>query len=306
MIRFLSSLRFMIMVSASLIVLLLTGILLGRLASWRMVMRSPFSDMSLNRRMMIDWLVEKSPDSPTVSVWLVLAGILGLLLFVNLTFASVTTLWKMWKVRKDVKKGLLLAIHVTFAVTLACHGLALVWGTKASARMGEADRMNLPDGRVAVVEKLSFASDPALLTKSRHDRTSDTYKWEENYILLRVGDEVLTPVRHMFPARDSAGYQYSLPMFMDAAKPMGEGHGEGHGDKHAASANKMDGMKQTTILPASVPVALVVVTRHNHVDTIFFVSFALVLATMAGYIALTWRKGLTPLQMQEVNNQPQS
>ncbi len=47
MIRFLSSLRFMVMVSVSLIVVLLMGILLGRLGAWRMVMRSPFSEVSL-------------------------------------------------------------------------------------------------------------------------------------------------------------------------------------------------------------------------------------------------------------------
>lgn len=307
MIRFLSSLRFMVMVSASLIVLLLTGILLGRLDSWRMVMRSPFSEVSLNRRMLIDWLAEKSPDSPTVGVWLILAGVLGVFLFVNLALACGTTLWRIWKARRDAERGLLLGIHLAFVVTLACHGLALVWGSKASARLSEGESLRLTDGRIAVVEKLNFASDTALLTKSRHDRTSDVYDWDGNFIVLRVGDEILTSVRHMFPAQDSAGYQYSLPMFMDAARPMGEGHGAGHGEGQAvsgtASAGGM-GMKKAQGQPVSKPAALVVATRH-HVDTLFFLSFALVLATMAGYTVLTWRKGLA-LQQAEINPNPQS
>jgi hypothetical protein len=245
--------------------------------------------------MLPDWLFSRFSDYPTIGIWLIVAGILGCLLLLNLVLCCATTLWKRWNASRSLENTLLLAIHVVFGVTLICHGLALVWGEKTAGRLGEGESMVLSDGRTVSVEKLSFVSDPSLLSKSRHDRTRETYDWDKNYVLLRVDDELLPPLRHLFSHTDSAGYHYALPMFMDAARPMGAGHGHGESRSHSNDmrTNKNPGKDTLKAVTAFRPVAVIIATRH-HVDTLFLVSFALVLGLTVWLLCLTWNKRLTP------------
>jgi hypothetical protein len=285
MIRFLSSLRVTVTLCFSLAVLLLGGVLFGRLPSWRMVIRS-----SLNKDILINWFFEHSTKHPVISIWLAITAILALLFFLNLVLSCSTLLWQRCKSVRNWENILLFVIHVAFGAVLVCHGLSFVSGHKTSGLLAEGDTMKLPDGRIVTVEKVNFGSDTKLLTSGRHDRTRDKYHWEENYVVLKVDGSELSPLRHMYPVKDDSHVQYSLAMFMDAARPMGMGHG--HGKQGQAGPSGNGNKRGEWKAPAKPKIAASIIAKRNYFDGLFVASFMVVLITMTAYLILTWNKRL--------------
>ncbi len=280
--KFLSSLRFMVVSSFSLVLWLVIGAVLGKTEVYKMAIVREMNDVLIR-----DWIFQEGAKNPVLCLWLIIVILIAGLLLVNIFLCTWNKLLDFAKIRMSLSRVLLLAMHVLFFVLVIMHGISFIWGYKAKAGLSANGTLDLPGGTVLRVDEICFVDDPGLLRMDRHSRTNEAFHWKENYarVSLMEGEQVLLTreLRHMTPLFYD-GTQVSLFRFSDLSP--GAKADEKKRGCNVCGGSKGQGPKKLTLEDVR-PGVLLIISR-NPIGPAFFWFYALFILSIGGYLAVVW------------------
>lgn len=185
MIKKIASLYVTLAALAGMIICLLWGWVMGFTQAFRPVIRS------MNDQLIIDWLISNSSAHPTVAAWFILLCLASAVLFVNLAACIVDRLWPWSQNGGGMRRILLLASHVLFAVIMLGHAASFITGFKYDQiKLSDNGVMPLEQGYELRVEKVIYVDDPELLKlehkKSKRVLTREAFNRYENGAIVAI------------------------------------------------------------------------------------------------------------------------
>jgi hypothetical protein len=275
-IRFLSSLRFMVYTTITLVVLLLIGAIMGHQETWFMVMRS-----DLNQTDILDWLWYKHSDYPIVAVWLIAVLLAAVALFINLCLGTSRTLWKRLQNKKSAMNTCLFIIHIVFGILMLLHGLSFISTYKKSYTVKAGDSITLPNNDQIFINEIHLKDADKFLNKGRHGRLAGEYDWKSNYVNLS-SNQGEKNARHMYPAIFDH-YQVNVFRFRDLnSKAMG-GHHHGKEDHHTEQAETQPKS------PQKIKPAVDIIVTKSYLPIPFILCYLVLIVTLLLYLQITWK-----------------
>ena len=275
-IRFLSSLRFMVYTTATLVVLLLIGAIMGHQETWFMVMRSDLNTVDI-----LDWICYKHAEYPLVAIWLIAVLIAAVALFVNLCLGTGRTLWKRLQKKKNPTNICLFIIHIVFGILMLLHGLSFISTYKKSYTVKAGDTITLPNNEQIFINEIHLKNPRKFLSKGRHGRLAGEYDWKSNYVDLSSHQKEKN-ARHMYPAVFDH-YQINVFRFRDLNSNAMGGHHHGK-EEHEMEKPALKPQKAKPIIPA----ANIIVTK-SYLPIPFILCYLVLIATLLFYTKITWK-----------------
>lgn len=194
MIKKIASLYVTLAALAGMIFCLFWGWIMGYSQAYRPVMGS------LNDQLIIDWLIENTTANPVVAAWFILLCLASAVLLVNLLACVVDRLWPWSQKNGGLRRIMLLASHILFAVIMIGHAASFVVGFKYDRlQLISGEAIALEQGYELRVDEVVYVDDPELLKlehkKSKRVLTRKAFNRYENGAVVTLthnGKEVLS------------------------------------------------------------------------------------------------------------------
>jgi hypothetical protein len=224
----------------------------------------------MSNYLILDWLLQKSAESPLVLGWFIGLCILGALLAVSFLFCSYYNLLKLAK--KNHKKGsvLLLFIHLMFVAIMALHLASMLFGYKYSnVGLTTDNNFQFEDGYTLKLDSVHYVDEIEILKLKYKERrnymTSDALHYKQNiaFVSLYQNGELLkngqTTMLHPF---EYGTLRLSISFFYIPKN----------------SETNTPGIR--------------VVIMKNDLMELFFISYILCILSILWFLAITWKKKL--------------
>lgn len=215
------------------------------------------------------WLLSHHSESLLLKFWFIGLCIIMAFLGVNLILCTWNKIFKIIKVRFDGPRFYMLIVHVFFGVVALGHFGGLMLGFEYNrVKLFKGKQYNLAEGYQVRVENVHFVDDPAVLNKSRRERTKKDFHYRENYadVLLSLRGEPrhrgTVSILHPFTYRD---IQITLMNFIPPSR-----------------GEAMDG---------NPPIPGVVFTiSRNPVLSFFLIVYPMMIIGIFVYLLMTWKR----------------
>ncbi|MCG8616012.1 MAG: hypothetical protein MI802_07320 [Desulfobacterales bacterium] len=256
MFPFLSSVRLTFYTLIALVVILSIGVCLGYL-------NKPALDL-MNHHPLVDWTVLAAHRDPLVLAWFGLLCLASAILLINGIFCCAGRQFTLARHPGSMKHKLFFVIHLVFILVLTCHGLLLVIGSKESRiSLSRGDSHRFGPYRIEAAG-VTFADDPGLLAlpyrEQRKMMTRENFSLIRNYARIRLyhGETLVADSRvHILAPLCHKGLRVTLVEFA-----------QGRPDQSPS---------------------IVLTLTDSPLNMIFFIVYALMILTLAGFTALTWK-----------------
>ncbi len=263
MIQKLASIRLTFASLTLLIVFMGTGIFLTLFPEYKNAIET------MNETIVYRWFLNSWQQKSVLTGWVVLIILAASILFVN-TFCCIMTTQLTAAIKiGNLRRWFFLIIHFMFLMVLTCHGLALFTGQKQeNIRLGQGQSHVFGDHYRMDILTVNFSDNPELLKKEKKDRrqmmTRKNFHRKKNFAtisLLKDNRQVeLQKVFFLEP------FKYKLLRIT----------------LKAFSFMEINGRQQ---------VAVNLVISRNVFTGFFFTVYALMIFSLAFFIALTWTPG---------------
>jgi hypothetical protein len=221
----------------------------------------------MNNTLVREWFMAPDNGFGLVRIWFVCLCTAMVFLGINLIFCSWNRILKIIRTKFNAPKFVMLVVHIIFGLVALCHLGGLMLGYEyGSVRLEEGESFCFEDAYQAMVTRVNFVDDPAILKKSRRELTRNDLYYHSDYVevtLSHVGREIqrgrlylLRPMRHK-------NIHLTLKQFVPP-RPHG-------------SAERGDGKP-----------GVVISISENPVLGIFLVLYPLMIAGTGLYLGMTW------------------
>lgn len=225
---------------------------------------------SISETLPLDWLLSSGHGNPAVLAWFLATCAVAAVLFVNIVACIALRLADLWQNVENLRRHLFVLLHIMFAVVLLCHGLGMIFGYKySSIEMWPRDAHAFEAGYEITVDGVSFMDDPTILEADNKTRrsmlTRERFHPENNSaaVTLRHGGQVIQSGRiYILAPMVVNGIQITLTDFI---------HNQ---DK------------------AENPIGVSLAVTKNPVTSLFFLSYAVLILSLIGFVVVTWRPGV--------------
>ncbi len=226
----------------------------------------------MNDRLLLYWLLHNSREHWLLSLWLGGLFILSGFLLVNLIGCSLTMLLPRLRVRRDRKSFLSLLLHVLLGVVMIGHGANLVVGFKtAYHKLLPEQSLSLPDGRAIRLEAVTYLSSRELLAMDHHQGRQKMTRARmglktnsADFSLHKNGQSVAAGRAFLLQPFRYGSLRITINRFFLAA-----------GDAETA------------------PVGVIVTVAANPIHEVFFLVYALMIASFLAYTVVSARNDLS-------------
>ena len=241
-------------------------LLMGAGVSLNISHKAAFTQM--NEVSIFSWLTATWPSAPSLVVWFFLLCLTAGILFINALCCSLDRQLSLARRSGRIKNWLFFTLHCLFIMVLICHGLVLVVGEKQS-------RVSLLPGQVhpfgpyeIQVSDVVFINDKQILTAPKNEQrqlmTRKNVQIHENYVFLTLlkNKEILASKKVMMlsPLRYKSVQITLIEFVIDQ------------------SDNQL---------------GVVLTLTHNFLSRFFFLVYGVMILTLAGFTAMTWKKPYT-------------
>lgn len=262
MIKFLSSMRFAFWLLVSLIVWLFLGAMLT------IQKDLAYAIKNMGNKLILDWLLEQSAQSPIILSWFIILCIIGALLAVSFLFCSWTNLYKVARKKRNWTSIFLFLIHIFFVIIMALHLGSMLVGYKYSdVELTEGQEFQFDNGFKLKLNNVHYIDDINVLKmkykEMRKYHTRDGFHYKDNYA--------------------------DLSLFQDNVKVLNE--------KARMLSPLKYGALQITIsyfyLPkntSSNTPGVKMVIANNYFNSLFFIFYAIEIISILAFLILTWKK----------------
>ncbi len=214
MYKFLSSLKFTVILLISLVLILFWGILMSNSDSVYTELKQ------MNEFIIRDWFFYKSSNHTLLLIWFLILCVVAVLFGLNLILCTWDNLLKKFVKAKNFRSFSLFTLHFIFIMILLIHALSLLIGYKFSnIKLTEGEVFEFKDNFYLKVEKINFIDDKEIFTKekkSRLHRTKDNFHYKENYtsvLLINSNDTIIKGDAFIFKPLFKKGIQLTLEKF---------------------------------------------------------------------------------------------
>ncbi len=140
----------------------------------------------MNQTIVYQWIVNTWHEQPLLTTWVLLVTISSAVLFINTACCSMTIQLRTALKTVSVRRWSFFIIHFLFLMVLACHGITMVTGHKQdNIQLCPEDSHLFGDNYRIDVVNVTFSDDPKFLTmkrkKSRHLMTRKNIHPKLNY-----------------------------------------------------------------------------------------------------------------------------
>ncbi|MDA3898096.1 MAG: hypothetical protein PF482_18330 [Desulfobacteraceae bacterium] len=263
MIRTLASLRLTFISLTLLLTLMGVGIFLTLFPEYKNAVKA------MNQTIIYQWFTTSWRVKPVLTAWFLMVCLSGALLFINTVFCSMTTqLSAALKIAK-LRQWSFFIIHFMFLMVLTCHGITLISGHKQdNIRLFPGETHVFGDNYRIDILDVKFSDNPEFLTmdkkKQRQMMTRKNFHRKQNFAeisLFRDNRQLdlqkvffLNPMKYNF-------LRITVTEFI---------------------SKEINGRKTTGVN--------LVITR-GFFTGFFFTVYALMIISMACFIAITWKPG---------------
>ncbi|MFH1154572.1 MAG: hypothetical protein V1793_12220 [Pseudomonadota bacterium] len=265
MISFFSSTRLAFFTVVGMLVLMLSAIIMTSFTDLNTVFTT------MNHTIILEWILDHGRTRPMVTAWLCGVCLLAAVLFINTAFCSITWQLKTALKTRTVRRWSFFIVHLFFLQVLACHGISLITGEKQeniTLFPGQSHRFS--DVEILVNEvsyegDLKFLTMPlkesrSLMTRTGYDRSRNTARIDilrEKYRVATGKIFMLSPLKYNTIRITLTGFKI----------------GPGKDNTH---------------------IGVMLTLSRTWFTPYFFTSYALMILSLAVFIAITWN-----LKLQE-------
>ncbi len=221
----------------------------------------------MNQTIVYHWILSAWHENPLLTIWVLLVTVSSAVLFINTACCSMTLQLRTALKTASIQRWAFFVIHFLFLMVLACHGITMVTGHKQdniqlypgqSHRFGDNYRIDMVD--------VTFADDPKFLTmnrkKSRHLMTRENIHPKLNFADINLfKNDCKLDSQRVFMLQPMRYRSLRITVTKFVAKP------------------------QKGLQTAGVNLS---VTR-NIFTSFFFTVYALMIITLACFVAITWK-----------------
>ncbi|MBI9052927.1 MAG: hypothetical protein JEY96_03865 [Bacteroidales bacterium] len=262
MIKLLSSMRFAFWLLLSIIIWLFIGAMLTIHDNFYYAIKE------MGNELILDWILEKSSNSPTVLIWFIGLCLIGFLLAVSFIFCTWYNLLKVARKQASLKSILLFIIHILFVIIMALHLGSMLLGYKYSdVELAVGQEFKFDEGYSIKLNKVHYIDDINVLKmkykEMRKYHTRNGFHYKDNYaqLTLKQNDKeiksektsMLSPFKYGC-LRATISYFY-LPKGSESDTP---------------------GIK--------------LVIAKNYFNELFFIFYALEIISILIFLLITWKK----------------
>ncbi len=250
-----------------------------------------FRDM--NNFVLIDWL--KSPQSSclTLKIWVIGLCFMMFVLGINLVFCSWLRFFRLIRIKRaDMAKYIMFFVHILFGLAAVAHFLGFVSGYKyENIRLSPDKSFNFSKGLSVKLLNIHYVDKPSSLMLSHGEQTSENFHYRSNYAEMEILNYgrviyigrafVLRPIRF-------GAIQITLKKFISSESLA-----------HTGQKKKIlkDGkaLRKGTIVGdkanrASKGISIMIIISKNTALYAFFVIYPLMIAGIAVYLVITWKR----------------
>ncbi|GAU07403.1 hypothetical protein [Desulfoplanes formicivorans] len=240
----------------------------------------PYYDLfkELNEQMIATWLVRDAQDQPIIAGWFAGLCLIAGALLLNTGLCIWQRIVPMFHAGR-MSRNLLAVMHILVILVMLGHGLSMIVGDKyANKVMFPGQTIAFGDGYTLRMDSLVFVDDPTLLRLPQHDKhmkmTRDAVHMQDNQVTLTL----------------SKNNQVIARPQVKIMEPFD------HGSLHV--------VLKTFVWPKNKNhVGAVMIIVRNPLATLFFIIYALMIATLGWYVIITWKK---PLSRRHANQLTQT
>ena len=220
----------------------------------------------MNGQLVRHWLTSKATGTSILKLWFI--GLCGatVLLGVNLGFCTFSRMIKAAKIRLTGPRLFIILIHLLFGLVALGHFAGFMFGfEKNGILLSEGDTWQGPDGYEIRITGVHFRDPVQVLAKPAKDLLRDEFNYRNNTADVTIslrGSEICRNTIHILNPLRCKGMQVTLRQFVPPGAETAAGK--------------------------SNPSVLCNISHHPTLD-IFLILYPLMIASIAVYLAMTWR-----------------